>query len=432
MVKGETSRVVAARLLLMALALVPSLSLGSGKNLPNERQKPNLETAFDVFGQDVNAGIAGSIQLDLIHDFDAIGIPVNQPVPREFITALIPVGGPAAQQTGRTVLSPNQTRLYGWAATMTALGELHVLTILNLEQSTTATEFQVYRATARVGWLRGGRNYAFILNRSTIPDTLDWEGPQSLPEIRRAQGSIQIPLLPRRHEYRELFFALALEEPISEITLPLNPTLSACQTTDIPAVSAKLILRDDHSDLQLGAIYRRLEAEGVGYQSSVNGWALNLSGSWAIGKKREDKLILGLLGGYGIAAYINDVSGLNLDAAPISENDPQLKAVGLLSILLGFEHLWSKYLYSTFTYGYLRVGTNFIAPIFDTDEAGIYRDTHFVSSNLLWKPFDCCMVGIEYLYGRRRVTAATAIGGSTSGSDHRLQASFSISYGTAR
>ncbi|MCJ7686414.1 MAG: hypothetical protein MUO68_19195, partial [Desulfobacteraceae bacterium] len=111
---------------------------------------------LEIGGKQVRVGFSGAVQVDVIHDFNAVGLKPDGSVQREFITANIPVGGPPSELTNRTGFSPNQSRLSGWAETDTPWGPLKVYADVNLFGSTTGTEFQIYKAYGKWGWLKAG------------------------------------------------------------------------------------------------------------------------------------------------------------------------------------------------------------------------------------------------------------------------------------
>ena len=163
---------------------------------------------LELGGHEVRVGISGAIQADVIHDFNALGLKPGDGQAREFITAYVPVGGPAADITHRTTFSPNQSYLTGWAETDTPWGPFKVYADVNLMGSTTEPEFQVYKVYGQWGWLKAGLDYTIWINQAAIPSTLDFEGPNAAPENRFTQASLKIPLHPGG-EKRELFLPWA-------------------------------------------------------------------------------------------------------------------------------------------------------------------------------------------------------------------------------
>ena len=129
---------------------------------------------LEIGGHEVRVGISGAVQVDVIHDFNAVGLTPGGSVEKEFITGNIPVGGPASELTNRTGFSPNQSKLSGWAETDTPWGPLKIYANVNLFGSVTETEFQIYKAYGEWGWLKAGLDYTLWLNQASyrIPSTL--------------------------------------------------------------------------------------------------------------------------------------------------------------------------------------------------------------------------------------------------------------------
>ena len=368
---------------------------------------------LNIAGHKVRVGISGAIQADVIHDFNAVGLRPEDGQAREFITAYIPVGGPAADITNRTTFSPNQSYLTGWAETDTPWGPFKVYANVNLFGSTTEPEFQVYKVYGEWGWLKAGLDYTLFLNQAAIPNTLDFEGPNAAPENRFTQASLKIPLRPGV-EKRELFFTVGVEDAEADMTLPagVNPV------NQFPAVIGKLSYEPDWTQMELAGLYRRLKAEGPAYDQSIDGWGVSFSGS--IDTWGSDNFVWGIEYGEALGAYMQDTSDLGLDAAPVSATNPDLKAIPAFGVWAGYQHWWSKSLRSSATYGLVRLDSDFdLCP--KPAGTGTYKQTQYASMNLLWSPWPPFDVGLEYMFGHRTVTDRTAVKGSTTGQDHRVQ-----------
>ncbi|MFO7599283.1 MAG: porin [Candidatus Desulfacyla sp.] len=394
----------------------PRIKVGAKPPSKTGKRVAEAPAPLEIGGRQVRVGISGAIQADVIHDFNAVGLKPGGNVEREFITANIPVGGPARDITNRTGFSPNQSFLSGYAETDTPWGPFRVYADVNLFNSVTGTEFQIYKAYGQWGWLKAGLDYSIWLNQAAIPDTLDFEGPNAAPEVRFTQASLKIPLRPVS-EKRDLFFTVGVEDAQGDMTLP-GGGANITAVDQFPAVVGKLSYEPDWAHLELGGLYRRLKAEGAGYDHSVNGWGVILSGS--IDTWKDDNFILGGLYGNALGAYIQDTAGLGLDAAPTSNMDSSLKAIPAFGLWAAYQHWWSRSLRSTATYGFVRLNSDFDLWA-QTAGTGTYKQTHYVSANLIWSPCPPFDVGLEYLFGHRTVTDHTAVDGSTTGQNHRLQ-----------
>ncbi len=378
---------------------------------PKVGEKP--PAPLELAGHEVRVGIEGAIQADVIHDFNAVGLSPGDGVPREFITAYIPAGGPAAEITNRTALSPNQSYLTGWAETDTPWGPLRVYGNVNLFGSTTEAEFEIYKAYGQWGWLKAGLDYSIWLNQAAIPNTLDFEGPNAAPETRFTQASLKIPFRPSA-EKKAFFFTVGVEDADGDMTLPQGTS----SVNQIPSVIGKLSYEPGWTQMELAGMYRRLRAQGTDYDQSVNGWGVSFSGS--VDTWGHDSFVWGIEYGRALGAYIQDTAGLGLDAAPESATNSHLKAIPAFGFWAGYQHWWNKALRSSATYGFVNLDSDFnVFP--QPSGTGTYKQTHYASLNLVWSPWPPFDVGLEYMYGQRTVTDPTAVDGGTTGSNHRLQ-----------
>jgi hypothetical protein len=76
-----------------------------------------------------------------------------------------------------------------------------------------------------------------------------------------------------------------------------------------------------------------------------------------------DNLIVAVASGRGISRYIQDTSGLGIDAEPAWGANPHLKATPAVGIEVDYQHYWLKTLRSNAIYSYADViNTDLAAP----------------------------------------------------------------------
>lgn len=418
-------KVLPAWLAVVFFALLPASSQ-SAETPPTSQPEHASNTISEWAGREIHMGFLASVQLDIIHDFDAIGLNGGDGVPHEFVTSQIPVGGRASEFTNRTLFSPNQSTLTLWASTPTRYGEAKGQVVLNMTRDLFDTRLQVYKAVGEVGGLRFGLDYSLFLNQAALPTTLDFEGPPVLAEARFAQLSVRASLGRPGGENSDLFVVAGMEDAGSNFILPEVVGIRA--ESQVPALLLKLGYETEEANVELGAVYRRMGAKGNGgYEAGLNGWGLHLSGFARF--LSSEKVMFGVLGGRGIASYIDDTAGLNLDAAPVAFPSGALKTVGLLGAWVGYEHRWSPVLHSTATVSFLRAYTDFIdrkfGPTYSSNTpgefVGIFRESFYSSVNVVWSPAPWLDTGVEYLYGHRKVAPGSSSYDSNEGHDNRLQ-----------
>jgi len=102
--------------------------------------------------------------------------------------------------------------------------------------------------------------------------------------------------------------------------------------------------------------------------------------------------------GHGVSRYIQDTSGLGLDAEVADNANPHLKATPAMGAEVAYQHYWTRSLRSNLVYGYAAVqSTRFVQP------AGVtfipFNHSNYSAVNLIWNPYASFNVGAEFLYG---------------------------------
>lgn len=364
--------------------------------------------ALDVFGAKVRVAVSGTVQLDVLLDFDALGLDPDADFTNEFITGEIPVRGtPAAHRTHRTGFSVNQSWLCISLSAPTTWGPLRIVSKVNFMGDTTGgPDLSLYETYGSWGPFMAGWAWSTFFNTDSIPDTLDYEGPNAIPELRTpvVRWTQSLPA--------HLSVALALEAPDADLTLP-----AGFRSLDrVPNVIVRLQVQPSRLTAHLAAMYRRLEARGNGVHEAVNGWGVCLSGNLATWG--SDSLQFGALGGRALGAYIQDTQGYGLDAAPKAPGSTSLKPIGALTGWLGYQHWWTGRLRSTATGGHVALDNT------DGQADNAYKSTTYASMNLIWSPVPPVDVGVEYIYGYRETRSAGC------GHDHRVQLSILFNFGS--
>jgi len=128
-----------------------------------------------------------------------------------------------------------------------------------------------------------------------------------------------------------------------------------------------------------------------GVADTVFGWGAHVSG--AVKAFDRDTLVYQVAYGHGIERYINDTSGLGIDATVISAQRPQLRALPVFASYGAYQHFWMKGLRSSVIYGFVQVeNTPFQA-------ASAFHQSDYSAVNLIWNPVGSLNVGAEFLYG---------------------------------
>jgi hypothetical protein len=223
------------------------------------------------------------------------------------------------------------------------------------------------------------------------PNTLDLEGPNSMPASRVAQ------IRWRRQLRKKLAITLAIEEPKADYT-PLdsaNPVKAAFPEL---VVKPNFTFRDGHWANSL--IYKPIiyTNKDYSFKKKLNAWGFTSSLSLNIpdskifnpfGVKKRTASVFGIIGS-GTQGSVNDFGGLGFEAFP--KDSVTLESLlyygGYLSYSFVFNKRWS----STYVYSYLHQQKPAT-----TDH--IFQKSVYVSANAIYAINKYFTAGTELLYG---------------------------------
>jgi hypothetical protein len=277
---------------------------------------------------------------------------------------------------------------------------------------TDGAEPRIRHAYGQIGGkfqILAGQTWSAFQDATVSPATLDAQGPPGLINSRR-------PQIRFREDFNKQWIGVvSIEDPQSELTIPTG--FAGEQSTPYADLDGNIRYQPDWGHLQLSGALRYLQFDpDDGSRESTVGYGLSLTGSvktFKLDDKHVDAFLFQAAGGNGIARYINDTSGLGLDAGIESPGD-SLDGLNTYAAMLAYQHWWAKKWGSTFAYSIVSVD-NVAGQGPDTYHRGQYG-----IANLRYYPTDRVMLGGEVLYGVREDRD-----GST-GDDLRLQ--FSAQY----
>jgi hypothetical protein len=394
----------------------PPLLLEAPVIAPNEKpevrvggpEKPRLE-------------LYGAAQLDMIYDgqrmdptwsaaFRPSKIPVNCP----------PVGfDPGCGSNGLTTFSVRQSKFGAKGFLPTTDGEIKTQFEFDLfGQGANAgqTMFHLQQAWGFWGPILAGYTDSNFMDGSIFPNIIDYWGPSGMIFVKTPQ------LRWTPYDLNGLSFAVAAEVPGFSGDLgrvgQLVPELGLTERTktQYPDATAHLRYESMWGHVQLAGVARWITYDntatvGAVPSGNVFGWGFNLTGTL---KTFGDDALHGQIAyGKGIAAYSNDCC---IDIAPTGILPLTAGAVPLLDWLVYYDHWWTPKWSSSI---------GFSQNVQDTFALQLPTDQHigdYGSVNLLYRPIQNILIGIEGLWGER-----TNKDGSKA-SDQRVQVSSQVKF----
>jgi len=219
------------------------------------------------------------------------------------------------------------------------------------------------------------------------PNTVDYEGPNSVIFARRAVGQYM----------REVSDGIELMVSVEDPDIYVDTTGSPGATPRFRAPDTGFAVRwapGDRGHVRMSAIFRSIGVAGgtLGSQDTF-GWGINTSGNLRLTSR--DNFQFWFVYGDGVGGMGNDTSFLNSDAA--FNQFGQLVALEYWSAMVAVTHQWTPRWSSTGTYGYVNLENTLLqAP-------AAYHESHYGSVNVVYQLFKRVRLGLEGLYGYKQV-----------------------------
>lgn len=361
--------------------------------------------SFGLWRTDTRMKISGFVELDVIHDTDAISTPTA------FVTKAIVTRGATKSQgrDGQTSFSVQASRLALETRTPVLHRRLRTFASIDFfgDFGSTSPDLRLREAYGEVtdvllgGDLLLGQTWSTVTNLYAIPNVLDYESLNS-------QFGGRDPLARWTRSFGSGFqLRVAAEAP--------DPSFeNASSNRRWPDGVVALVSQHDAWNLQGSFVGRDLNGSGAnGGSDSVFGWGLSFAGRIVMpAGLKQDFATFSLTYGEGIGSLVND-------APPDASYDltrNELEAIPTLAWFVGYQHWWNPSFYSVLSYGEVRQDT------LAFQDPTAYDETRYASANLSWTPFADWLFGFETLYGSREDKDGER------GSDVRFQLSSRFSF----
>jgi hypothetical protein len=338
---------------------------------------PKYRGFFFLPGTRTMMKIGGYAKSDFIYDLKPAGNT------DEFIPATIPIPAPAGVNNATISVRPTRLTL-DFLIPSSKVGDVRFYFEGDLF-GTNATTPRLRHAYGQAHNFLIGQTFTNFMDPDGFPDTLDFQGPNGMVSLRNPQFRYGFALSP----HTTLYFSA--EKASSDVQFK-TPQFSAQPNAPAPDGTVRLREEFERGHFQVAAIFRDIAAFlPDGTTGSVFGWGVNTSlGFRTFGK---DNLIFAVAAGHGISRYLQDTSGLGIDAEPILTPTPHLQATPAIGVNAAYQHYWAKRLRSSALYSYAGVNnTNLEAPT-------TYNHATYTGANLIWNAIGSLNVGAEILYG---------------------------------
>ena len=342
-----------------------------------------LEPAYPGFfylpGTQTMLRIDGFARTDFIYD------PKGPGLSDSFIPSSIPI--PFVSGPGNFNASIRGSRISGdFRVPAGDLGTARAFIQLDFFGPNGTTAPRLRHFYAQLEHILVGQTFSNFMDPDAFADTLDTQGSNAAISVRIPQARYSFGLPKGGSGY------VSLEVPATNANFSINGA-PAVPLTSAPDGSIRYRHEWERGHIQVASVFRDLSVQlpNGGPQESAFGWGVNATGGAEV--VGRDQIVLGLAYGHGIARYVGDAGGLNLDAAPRSQTDLSLRALPLVATNGSYQHYWSPVLRSNATFGFVQVQNTAFQP------GSTYHKSIYSSVNLIWNPVGSLDVGAEFLYG---------------------------------
>src|SRR5437899_12720642 len=338
---------------------------------------PKYHGFFRLPGTETLLKIGGYFKTDFIYDLKPAG---NTDA---FVPSSIPI--PTVVGVTNSTVSVRPTHLsLDFRIPSTTLGDVRFYVEGDLF-GTNATTPRLRHAYAQVRNVLIGQTFSNFMDPDGFPDTLDFQGPNGMVSVRNPQLRYGLALTPSTTLY------ISVEKPSSDVIFK-TPQFSSQPNAPSPDGAIRLRQEFERGHFQVAGLFRSIAAFlPNGRTDSVFGWGLNAATS--VKTFGKDNAIFAVAAGHGISRYLQDTSGLGIDAEPVAGLIPHLQATPAVGVEAAYQHYWLKTLRSSAIYSYAAVNNTNLAAI------TTYNHATYTGTNLIWNPYGTINVGAEFLYG---------------------------------
>src|SRR6266566_3637429 len=375
--QGETSKQVGQATATYTTFSEDSVAAARFNNVPLD---PKYHGFFRLPGTETLLKIGGYFKTDFIYDLKPAG---NTDA---FVPSSIPI--PTVVGVNNAAVSIRPTRLsLDFRVPTTKIGDVRFYVEGDLF-GTNATTPRLRHAYAQARNVLIGQTFSNFMDPDGFPDTLDFQGPNGMVNLRNPQLRYGFALSPNTTFY------VSVEKPSSDVIFK-TPQFTDQPNSPSPDGAIRLRRELERGHFQVAWVFRSISAFlPNGKTDSVFGWGVNTSlGFKTIGK---DNVIFAVAAGHGISRYLQDTSGLGIDAEPASGVSPHLQATPAVGVETAYQHYWLKTLRSSVVYSYAAVNNT---ALFASAAPATYNHATYTGSNVIWNPYGSLNVGAEFLYG---------------------------------
>jgi len=301
-----------------------------------------------------------------------------------FLPYEIPVDPVLNEQLSGLYAGARQSRLGMETRADTKIGRIQTYLEMDFASPDLPYAMRLRHAYGKIGFITLGHTWSTFTDVSSIPRTVDLEGPPSGISVRH--GLIRFEKVFKE----DYVLGVSVENPLKDFQNPYD-TLDVDFQQSFDIVGKFRMNFENSSHFQLTALFRELFYTSPKGPSLTSGFGFQFSGRFYI--TPIDQVSTQIILGKGISRYITTLSERGLDAYPNSygEISPLVTYGGFIA----FEHFWNTKWSTALVGGYI----NMVNHLYQPDEA--YKSSTYGSANTFYEPIESLRLGAEITVGDR-------------------------------
>jgi hypothetical protein len=377
--------------------------VGNAPATPNSQDLPK----FSIIGKDNKFYLSIGAQFKSTVNFDW-GNPLSSPSSFEpsSITPAVP-----NHKTNLDYTMQRSRLIFNFVGLPDTDNQLGVYIAMIFNQGGNEYGVKINHAYAKYHGFTIGYTSTLFSDQTAIPFTIDAQSPNSTANFSNTVISYE------KNFENNIKLGVGVEKPISSYTTNDYTQEASTLVPDIPLYLQYRWHKNSH--IRVSSIFRNMRYRNLitNENHNVFGWGAKLSGILEF-----NRFTLYYMGTYGkgMASYIEDNLGENIDLVPSAKQNGHLSRSRSWGAYGALQYNFSKRLFSTIIYSHV---TNDINDYTSGNVAHDkqYKEGEYIVANLIWSPNKYIQTGVEYLYGNRTNFD------KSSNHTNRIMAMFSVS-----
>ncbi|BDD12676.1 hypothetical protein FUAX_51080 (plasmid) [Fulvitalea axinellae] len=246
--------------------------------------------------------------------------------------------------------------------------------------------YRIRHAYASFGNFLVGQTWSLFSNVSSLPLTVDTNGPSGAAKVRTPQIRFRLPI-----DSKNTFYA-ALEYSVTEVEAVDTTGLEVIELN--PDLTVRWDRVFDFGKIQFSGMFTTVATK----DADRNVRASIVVGGGFFGTVNINefaKIDFQIAYGNAIARYVNVLDGQNLDTTydPVEKKYKPLVSYGGF---ISYGYKWSKRINTSLSLGLAGVDVKKYQP------SDAFRRSYSLSGDVFWKVVKGSRIGVEYSYGRRQ------------------------------